>query len=435
MGAVDLTIVATALPAMQRSLHATVNWAGWTITVYGLCTIIASPIAGRLSDQFGRRRIFLYAAALFTIASLLCGFATNIAVLIALRALQGFGGGALAPASAGLIADHFGKGRDRAIGMFGTIGAVGSITGPLIGGVLVGYLSWRWIFFVNVPFGVLLVFFAATVVPASTSRPTSKTDLRGIALLSSFVFAAILAITNLGNAKSGLDDPWVLVPGLLALVLLYAFDRHTRHAKEPFIPRRLLVGRGFAVMNVENILFGALSFGVASLVPLYAENRYHLHALNAGTLLSARAIGVISVGTLATFGLRRTGYRLPLMVGFTIIAVGTLLMSVEPQWNMSAYAWLSLGAGIMGVGNGMVSPASRNACLEMAPEDVAAITGLRQMFVFIGVIFGVAVFTAVLNRSADPAMTQAHAMWVTAGILLFVMVPLVFRVPEHKGSW
>jgi MFS family permease len=174
---------------------------------------------------------------------------------------------------------------------------------------------------------------------------------------------------------------------------------------------------------------------VASLAPLYAEDRYHLAALSAGTLLAARGVGAIVIGAAAAMALRRTGYRIPLMAGFIVVAIGTVGMAIAPRLGLSPYVWLSIGAGITGLGNGVANPASRNACLQVAPNEVAVITGLRQMFVFMGIIFSVSTITAVLNRSADPGLAQARILWVVAGILLVVMVPLVFRVPEHKGSW
>ncbi len=151
MSSIDSTIVATALPAIHTSLHATINWAGWTLTVYSLGMVIVLPIAGKISDELGRRRVFFYAVLLFTVSSLLCGLANSIYLLVAFRALQAFGGGAIQPSAAGLVAEHFGRDRDRAIGLFGTIASGGQVLGPVVGGILVGYLSWRWIFFVNVP--------------------------------------------------------------------------------------------------------------------------------------------------------------------------------------------------------------------------------------------------------------------------------------------
>jgi EmrB/QacA subfamily drug resistance transporter len=435
MSSIDATIVATALPAIHTSLRATINWAGWTITIYSLGLVIVLPIAGKISDQFGRRRIFFYGVVLFTVSSLLCGLSTDIYLLVGFRAVQAIGGAALQPSAAGIVAEHFGKDRDRAIGMFGTIASGGQVIGPVVGGILVGYLSWRWIFFVNVPIGIALVGAIFKFVPESQRTARSRTDVRGLVLMGLFVLAANFGITSIGNRHTTVYDPIFVVPEAVALVALYAFIRHTRRSAEPFIPMRLLRARGFAVMNSLNLLWGIVGFGIASLAPLYAEERYHLAALSAGTLLAARGVGAIVVGAAAAMALRRTGYRIPLIAGFTVAAIGMAAMAIAPRLGLSPSVWLTIGAGLTGLGNGLANPASRNACLQVAPNEVAAITGLRQMFVFMGIIFSVSTVTAILNRSADPGLAQAHILWIVAAVLLVVMVPLVFRVPEHKGSW
>jgi EmrB/QacA subfamily drug resistance transporter len=435
MSSIDATIVATALSAIHDSLRTTINWAGWTITVYSLGMVIVLPIAGKISDEFGRRNIFFWGVALFTVSSLLCGLSTNIYLLIAFRAVQAIGGGALQPSAAGIVAEHFGNNRDRAIGLFGTIASSGQVIGPVIGGILVGYLSWRWIFFVNVPIGIVLLGALLKFVPQSQRMARTRTDIHGLVLIALFVLTVNFGITSIGIGGTTIYDPIFLVPVACALVVLYLFVRHTSRAADPFIPMRLIRARGFAAVNGLNLLWGIVGFGVASLAPLYAEDRYHFSALSAGTLLAARGVGAIVVGAAAAMALRRTGYRLPLVVGFILVAIGTVAMSVAPRWGLSPYAWLSIGAGITGLGNGLANPASRNACLQVAPNEVAAITGLRQMFVFTGIIFSVSTVTAILNRSANPGLAQAHILWVVAGILLLVMVPLVSRVPEHKGSW
>ena len=188
-------------------------------------------------------------------------------------------------------------------------------------------------------------------------------------------------------------------------------------------------------MNSLNLLQGFVTFGVASLVPLYAEQRYHLDPLSAGGLLTARAIGAIAIGVFAVFALRRTGYRLPIFVGFCVIAVGTILMSVAPRWGVTPFVWLSICVAVIGLGLGTVNPAASNACMRLAPDQAAAITGLRSMFLNLGVIFCVSITTAILNRSSDPSTTQAHLFWVVTAIIFVAMPPLVARIPEHKGHW
>jgi EmrB/QacA subfamily drug resistance transporter len=335
MSSIDTTIVATALPAIHTSLQTTINWAGWTLTVYSLGMVIVLPIAGKISDELGRRRVFFCAVALFTIASLLCGVATSIYLLIAFRAIQAIGGGALQPSAAGIVAEHFGQDRDKAIGLFGTIASGGQVIGPVVGGILVGYLSWRWIFFVNVPIGIVLLGALVKFVPDSPRTGRSRTDIRGLVLMGLFILAANFGITSIGNKDTAVYDPVFLVPEAFAVVMLCLFIRHTRRSAAPFIPMRLFRAKGFAVMNSLNLLWGVVGFGLASLAPLYAEDRYHLTPLSAGTLLAARGVGAIVVGAAAAMALRRTGYRMPLAVGFTVVAIGTAAMAISPQLGLS----------------------------------------------------------------------------------------------------
>lgn len=435
MVAIDQTIVATALPSIHRSLHASVNWAGWTITIYGLGTVVSLAVCGKLASQFGRRRVFLIGVSVFTAASLVCGFSTDIYVLIVFRALQALGGGAVQPSAAGLVADHFGENRGRAIGMFGVVSAAGQVVGPIAGGLLVAYLSWRWIFYVNVPIGIVLVALTASFVPESAGRSEARTDIRGLMLMTLMVLALIFGITSLGEGRTALDAPTFVVPEIAAVALLIAFIRHELRTPSPFIPLRLLRGRGFAVMNWINFLHGMVTFGIVSLVPLYAENRYHLTSLKAASLLTARAVGMIILGFLAAILLRRTGYRWPMALGFAGVAIGTVLMSFAPHFGLTPFAWLSAAVGIAGLGLGAVNPAASNACLHLAPEETASITGLRVMFINLGIIVSVSVTTAIINRSANEGLAQAHVFWAAGAVVFAIMLPLVTRVPEHRGSW
>jgi EmrB/QacA subfamily drug resistance transporter len=430
MASVDQTIVATALGAIQTDLGAELTWSGWTITVYSLGQILAMPMAGTLGDQFGRKRVFLVGVCLFTAASLACGFATNIYVLVALRAVQAIGGGAFIPSATGIVAEHFGRDRDRAVGMFTSIFPIGGIVGPIIGGILVGYFGWRTIFLVNVPIGVVLFVLSRKLIAESPRKPAGRVDFGGLALLATLMLATMYGLTNL---DLGATSPWFLVPELLAVVAAGLFVRHTMRHRAPFIPPRLLAGKGFGTMNVLNLLFGGAAIGFAALVPLYAEVRFGLDPLAAGTLLTARGVGMICVAALAVLALRRLGHRIPMVVGFATLAGGLVLMALPPP-GMSGYLWLSITAAVTGIGMGMAVPAANNAGLQLAPDRIASIAGLRGMFRQSGSIIAVSITTAVLANSAHPAVAQAHALVVLA-VLLVAVVPLIFTIPEHRGSW
>jgi EmrB/QacA subfamily drug resistance transporter len=433
MASIDQTIVATALPAIEHDLHAGINWSGWTITVYALGQVIAMPMAGKISDMYGRKKVFGVSAAIFTVASLCCGFAPNMPLLLLPRFIQALGGGAFMPSATGIVSDHFGPERDRAVGMFTSILPVGGIIGPIVGGIFVSYWSWRGIFLVNVPIGILLIALTMKFIPSSQTRASSaRIDIRGIVLLAVLIAAPMFGVSYLGSGKIPLYSPVFLGAEAVALVTLGLFVRHAKRDAAPFVPYRLLRGRGFGVMNFINLVYGAAALGFSALVPLYAQNRYHISALGAGTLLTARAVGMIAVAGMAAMALRRTGYRWPMIIGFAVLAGGLVMMSLSP--GISAYAWLAIAAAITGFGMGLSVPASNNASLQLAPDQVAAIAGLRGMFRQSGSIIAVSVTTAIIARSSTPGLVQAH-VFVVFAILLVLLLPLIRLVPDHHGNW
>jgi EmrB/QacA subfamily drug resistance transporter len=434
MASVDQTIVATALPAIEKELHATINWSGWTISIYALGQVIAMPMAGKISDMYGRKKVFLVSAALFTLSSLCCGFASNITLLLIARFIQALGGGAFMPSATGIVSDHFGEQRDRAVGMFTSIFPIGGIVGPVVGGVFVSYWSWRGIFLVNVPIGLILILLTAKFIPASALRPASRIDVPGILLLAAVIATGMFGISYLGSGDVPLYSPVFLGCLACSVLLGFLFMRHSKTYAAPFVPYQLLRGRGFGIMNLINYLYGAAALGFAALVPLYATDRYGISALASGTLLTARAVGMIAVAGVAALALRRTGYRWPMILGFLILAGGLVMMASSAA--ISPYAWLAIGAGLTGFGMGLSVPASNNASLQLAPDQVAAIAGLRGMFRQSGAITAVSVTTAVIARSstAQAGIMQAHVFLIFAGILV-LMLPLVKFVPEHRGNW
>ena len=434
MASVDATIVATALRPIGDSLHSTINWTAWTVTIYQLGQIIAMPLAGKLSDQFGRKNVYLISAAVFTVASLACGLATSIYMLVAFRAVQAIGGGAFMPSASGIVSDHFGRDRDKALGMFTSIFPIGGIVGPVFGGVIAQDWSWRGIFLVNIPIGFVLVGLGLKFIPKGIRRPSATIDVGGVALLSLTILGAMLAITILGSSGVEAWDPRFFAPFVAACCLGAVFVRRSRHHADPFIPVRLLWGKGFFTMNVLNVLYGTAVLGFSALIPLYAQNRYHIQIANAGTLLSARAVGMICIAAASAMMLRRTGYRLPMIVGFAAIAGGLLGLSIHTPQGFPPYLWLAGWSLLTGLGMGVSAPATNNATLQLAPDQVAQIAGLRGMFRQAGGILCVSVTTALLARSGHPGITQAGTLVVEA-VIMALMIGLVFFVPDHKGRW
>jgi EmrB/QacA subfamily drug resistance transporter len=434
MAAVDSTIVATALHPIGQSLHSTINWTAWTVTIYQLGQIMAMPLAGKISDQFGRKKVYVLSAVVFTASSLACGLSTSIYMLVAFRLVQAMGGGAFMPSASGIVADHFGRDRDKALAMFTSIFPIGGIVGPVFGGLIAQDWSWRGIFFVNVPIGTALIILAVKYLPKGVRRPAASLDVKGVILLALAILFGMLAVTTLGTAGVRPWDPRCAVPFAAAGVLGAVFLRHSRRSAAPFIPVRLLLGKSFLVMNIVNILFGTAVLGFSALIPLYAQNRYHLPLAGAGTLLTARAIGTVCVAGLAAMMLRRTGCRLPMVVGFSAIAFGLVMLALEAPAGVPPYLWLAGWSLLTGLGMGVSMPATNNATLQLAPDQVAQIAGLRGMFRQSGGIVSVSITTALLARSSNPGITQAYTFLAEAALML-LMIGLVFLVPDHKGRW
>ncbi|WP_062130359.1 MFS transporter [Paraburkholderia monticola] len=439
MMAIDSTIVATALHALQHDLNASINWAAWTMTAYSFGFVLMLPVTGKLSEQYGRRRVFLWSVSAFTIASLLCGLANNIYVLVFLRALQAAGGAGFTPSATGLIIDYFGDVRDRAVSLFGSIFPIGALIGPIFGGLFVTYWSWRGIFFVNVPIGLASILLARRFIPADpivrrpdTSRP--GLDCPGMALLGVGLFAAMLAVSILG--ESGIS-PWsvsFVACVVVAAVALWLFARHIHRTASPFIDPMLIHGPNFGVVNGVNVIYGGMRAGIVALLPLYASSRYGIGALASGTLLVAQGVATIALSLIAALALRRTGHRLPVYVGGTVMGIGVALLAAHPMGGFSAYTWLAGAAFLIGAGGGGLNPATRNAGLQLAPQSSSTLASIRTMSLQVGQITTVSVVTAILTRVSNPSHTQA-LLYVLSALIFVAALALVGRIPEHKGAW
>lgn len=434
MSSIDQSIVATALPTLRNGLHAKLNWAGWTITAYQFGLVMTLPVAGRISDQFGRRRIFLTCLVIFTVASLLCATATSIYELVAFRAIQAIGGGAFMPSAIGIITDHFGKNRDRAIGMMSSTVPIGSFLGPLLGGVIVAYWSWRGIFLINIPIGIIIFVLTMRYVPRSRPVDAPKADIRGVTLLAGVILPIMYGITTLGEGTTPVWSPEFIVPVIVSIVFGYLFVRHSKTSESPVLPLRLIYRGGFGSLNLINYVYGGAALGVGVLIPLYAEQRYHFTSLQAGTVLSTRAVGVLIVAAATAFLIRRVGYRRPMIVGFLIASIGMVLLSLGPR-GLSTYAWLALGAALMGMGNGIAAPASNNAVLHRAIGEAGSISGIRGMFRQLGAISAISVTTAIVSRSHNEGLALSHVFFVFAIVVCVIVIPLTFTVEDHRGSW
>ncbi len=260
MASIDATIVAVSLPTMLTDLQTNLAWVGWTITGYQFSQSIIMPIAGKLSDDWGRKRLFLGAVILFTVSSMAAGLAPNIYWLIIFRLIQGIGGGAFLPSATGIISDAFGEKRAPAIGLFGSIFPIGGILGPNIGGFIIDHFSWRWIFFVNVPIGIVLLMFGLAILPRSNPASSSRRiDVVGAGLFTGAILAILYAMTTWADHPDGVGIiTWVFFA--IGGILLAIFLRHEDRAPQPMIEFTLLLCRPCLAAKSYKCIVGAGGF-------------------------------------------------------------------------------------------------------------------------------------------------------------------------------
>jgi EmrB/QacA subfamily drug resistance transporter len=436
MSSIDSTIVAVGLPDMMSGLHTNLVWIGWVLTAYSLMQTIIMPMAGKLSDDFGRKNLFLGSVVLFTGSSLLCALAPNVYLLIVFRVLQAIGGGAFMPSAAGIVSDVFGaKNRGTAIGLFTSVFPIGGIIGPNLGGWVIDAFSWRAMFSINVPIGIVLLIAGVFVLPSGGRVATGRSiDLIGAGAFAAGIVGIMYGMTVWGNEIqfSGQVVLWVAV-GFAALIY---FIYHEGHSRDPMIDLRLLKERAFFAANLYNLLYGALVFGFFSFIPLYATDQYGMSASAAGFVLTPRAVVMIAVSAISSFMLIRFGYRLPMILGVILVAISLFLTG--QGWHdksffghpVSNIVLLSTLIMISGIGVGVGGPAANNAAIELMPEAVARITGLRGMFRTTGGVLGTAVIVLILAHDKSQGLGLQHIFyWLS--ILVLLIIPPVFLIPDN----
>jgi len=436
LASVNATAVSVAFPVIIPELNASLVLAGWVLSVYQLVAVSAMPLAAQMSEVFGRKSTFMLCVLLFTVGSVLCAVAPNVNLLIVFRVIQAIGGGGFLPSAAGIVSDEFPEMRQRAIGLFTSIFPIGAIIGPNLGGWMVASLGWRSVFWFNVPLGALVLILSWLLLRAGGGNRASGIDLVGATLLAVFLSAFMLALTELGNGRAGI--PWMLVSLLivLSIVSLIVFLRREQTVREPVIELELLRGRPFLGANAYNLVYGACAFGVFSLIPLYAVSIYGMSVFQSGLILTPRSIGMMIASTVTSFFLVRWGYRWPIVVGTLTIVLSLFLLALEPQginvWriHLNANVWLLLIMALSGLGIGISAPAANNACIELMPNRVATITGLRGMFRQMGGVISITTTTLLLQGIGN--MQRAFSVvFISLALILLLSIPAVFTMPKQ----
>ncbi len=436
MYSIDGTALAVAFPRFIEELHTNVLWAAWTISIYQIGIVTAMPLAGKISDSFGRKKIFLISLVLFTCGSLACGSAPNIQALIAFRLIQGLGGACFLPTASGIVSDQFPESRQTAIGLFTSIFMIGGIIGPNLGGWIVSRYSWRYIFYINLPIGLALM--ALIMILLKEKREGSSKvhiDLAGAAFFSGTVIFVMIGLNLLGEGLSALS---ILAAGLSLLSSLlfgFLFFRQEKRETEPMLDIALLRSRPFVAANLLNLILGAGVMGIFAFIPLYVTSVHKLSTMMSGMILTPRSLGTIAASMTTSFLLRRLGYRLPMVIGLIILSTANILLAPGLQaWEMigihsGIVATITLLVLMSGIGMGITLPAANNACIELMPERVATIAGLRGMFRTVGGALGVSLITLILHSSSSP-VTGFNIAFVLFGLGLMCGIPLVFLMPS-----
>lgn len=401
LAALDQTIVSTALPTIVGDLGG-LNHLSWVVTSYLVATTASTPLYGKLGDLYGRKLLFAVAIVIFLVGSALSGASESLGELIAFRAVQGVGAGGLMVGAQAIIADIVPpRERGRYMGLIGSVFAVSSVAGPLLGGFFVDQLSWRWVFYVNLPIGAVALVVVLTRLHLPRSRTEHRIDWLGAALLTSAVVCLIL-LTTWGGAEYAWGSPTILGLGAATLALAAAFVAVERRAEEPLMPPRLFAGRGFSIATSLGFLVGVAMFGALTFLPLYLQVVRGASPTGSGLLLVPLMAGLLVASIWSGRWISAHGrYRWFPIVGSVVLSIGMAALTqlgVDTPFGATAVMMVVIGVGIGLFMQTIVLVAQNDA----PPRDIGAATSIATFFRSIGGSVGVAIFGAIFaSRLTD----------------------------------
>jgi EmrB/QacA subfamily drug resistance transporter len=427
LAALDQNVVATALPTIVGDLHGASHLT-WVVTAYLLSSTVSTPLWGKLGDQYGRKFFFQAAIVLFLVGSALTGLSHSMLELILFRAVQGLGGGGLMVGAMTILGDVVSpRERSRYMGLFMAMFGVTSLLGPLIGGVFVDYLSWRWIFYINIPIGIVALVVTAVALPGSLSRVHRVIDYLGTLLIAAAATSLVL-FTSLGGTSFAWTSPASIGLAVGGVVLTVAFLLAERRAVEPILPLPLFANKVFSASSAIGFVVGFAMFGSLTFLPLFFQEVKGISPIASGVRLAPMMGGLLVASIGSGQLVSRTGrYKVFPVVGTAFMTVGLYLMSLigvtTGAWTMAAYMV------VFGLGLGLVLQVLTVAVQNAVPyEELGTATSGVTFFRMIGGSFGTAVFGAIFaNLLIGNVLRALHLSKVPAGFSINTDNPSVIH--------
>ena len=436
LAAIESTVVATAMPTVVASLGG-IKIYSWVFSGFLLTQTVTMPLWGRFSDLYGRRPIYLAGLATFLAGSALSGASQNMVQLILFRMVQGLGAGALMTLGYTIIGELYGlERRARMQGYISSVWGLASLMGPWAGGVLTDHVSWRWVFYINLPFGAVAMALIATALTVA-GKPARRRvmDLTGVALFAAGVSALLLGIVEAGRVGSWsrVDVVGLLLLGVLVLV---AFVVVEGRAVEPIVPLRLFKNRMVLAAVVTRFLAGMAMFGALSFVPLFLQSVIGASATGAGLVLTPFVLGWVVMSVVSARLVLRVGYRTVVVGGMASLTVAFLLFR---QWSVTLTSGNAMFDVLLaGIGMGMVVVPMLIAVQSVVQRsDLGAATSLTQFFMSIGGALGLSLMGAVMSQRLHaglPMVEALHGVFVVGFGVCLVALASSFMVPSGRAQ-
>jgi EmrB/QacA subfamily drug resistance transporter len=405
--AIDSTVLATAVPAVVKDLGGFTQFP-WLFSIYLLAQAVSVPIYGKLADLRGRKPLMLLGVGLFVLGSILCGFAWSMPALIVFRLVQGLGAGAIQPIALTIVGDIYSVAeRAKVQGYLASVWGLSAVIGPTLGGVFSDYVSWRWIFFINIPLGLAAGWVLVRRFHENVTRTVShRIDYAGAVLLAIGGSLLLLGLLE-GGVVWAWDSPLGIGVLSVAVVLLAAFVLVERRAAEPIMPLWVFGRRVLNSANASAILVGLLMIGLTTYVPLYAQGVLGTSALVAGFALAAMTLGWPIAASLAGRLYLRLGFRTTMLLGAVIVTVGAgILLAVDEH---SSVLLLAVACFVIGLGLGFsASPSVVAAQSSVDWQSRGVVTGANMFSRSVGSAVGVAAFGAVANAVVAARLGTTH---------------------------